>query len=107
MHNFLFHNRNPLLALSQCVHNINEWMGQKFIQPNVERVVLVLVPKNAKQHVSAAKIQKWRETMNRTSGFLFKQAIKTAVFDSFLLVYKALSCFVHKYISEKLVIMKL
>ena len=48
------HDYSPLLSLSKCIHQINEWMCQNFLQLNTDKTeVIVLGPKNERSKVSA------------------------------------------------------
>ncbi|XP_076578637.1 LOW QUALITY PROTEIN: uncharacterized protein LOC143315073 [Chaetodon auriga] len=48
------HDYSPLLSLSECIHQINEWMCQNFRQLNADkREVIVFGPKNERSKISA------------------------------------------------------
>ncbi|XP_059207040.1 uncharacterized protein LOC131986205 [Centropristis striata] len=48
------HDYSPLLSLSNCIHQINEWMCQNFLQLNAEKTeVIILSPKNERSKISA------------------------------------------------------
>lgn len=48
------HDYSPLLSLSKCIHQINDWMCQNFLQLNSGKTeVIVFGPKNKKFKISA------------------------------------------------------
>ena len=48
------HDYGPLLSLSKCIHQINEWMSQNFLQLNPDKTeVIVFGPKNERSKIRA------------------------------------------------------
>ena len=48
------HDYSPLFSLSKCIHQINEWMCQNFLQLNADNTeVIVFGPQNERSKISA------------------------------------------------------
>lgn len=48
------HDYSPLLSLTNCIHQINQWMCQNFIQLNAEKTgVIIFGPKTERSKISA------------------------------------------------------